>query len=251
VSGFIKLHRKIQNSFVWEDSNKYKLWSYCLLEATHTQKKVVVEGQVIELEKGQFVTGRNKLEREFNRGVKLQNHVQGLTLYRWLELFKKMKILNIKKTNKYSVITILNWSKYQINEQQNDNKTTSNEQQNDTYKKERSKEVKNKDLKDICASFDEFWSIYPKKRDKDSARKLFTKHYQDGQWLQKVLDSLEAQKISDDWKKENGKYIPLPSTWLNKKRWEDKLETDKPSDEERFTVGADGKKYDKYGVQYL
>ena len=39
-----------------------------------------------------------------------------------------------------------------------------------------------------------------------------------------VKKALEAQKASFDWQKENGRYIPLPATWLNGKRWEDELE---------------------------
>ena len=43
-------------------------------------------------------------------------------------------MLNIKKTNKYSIITVLNWSKYQNDEQELNNSCTSNEHQMFTYK---------------------------------------------------------------------------------------------------------------------
>ena len=36
-----------------------------------------------------------------------------------------------------------------------------------------------------------------------------------------LLDAIEKQKKSEDWKKEGGKFIPYPTTWLNGKRWED------------------------------
>ena len=39
------------------------------------------------------------------------------------------------------------------------------------------------------------------------------------------MKGLEQQKLSADWKKDGGKYIPYPSTWLNDERWEDELAT--------------------------
>ena len=41
--------------------------------------------------------------------------------------------------------------------------------------------------------------------------------------LNKVLSALKAQKNSEQWKKDNGQYIPLPTTWLNGARWEDEV----------------------------
>ena len=38
-----------------------------------------------------------------------------------------------------------------------------------------------------------------------------------------MLVSIEAAKTSEDWTKDNGKYIPHPSSWLNNKGWEDEI----------------------------
>lgn len=46
-----------------------------------------------------------------------------------------------------------------------------------------------------------------------------------------ILKSLEYLKTTEQWKKENGKFIPYPATWLNQKRWED--ETAQPPAEPR------------------
>ena len=43
--------------------------------------------------------------------------------------------------------------------------------------------------------------------------------------LNKVKLVGDEVKELDDWKKQNGKYIPYPSTWLNQKRWEDEVIT--------------------------
>ena len=38
-----------------------------------------------------------------------------------------------------------------------------------------------------------------------------------------MLKAIEKQKGSEQWTKDNGQYIPHPSTWLNQSRWEDEL----------------------------
>ena len=143
--GYIKLYRQITDTPVWADSDKLKLWLMCLMKATHDEKTQVVGNQIIELKAGQFITGRSALSDEFNRDVKKDRRVDGLTLFRWLSLFEKMEMLNIKKTNKYSLVTVLNW------EQQLNNKRTSNEQQLNTNKNDKNvKNVKNEKKEDIC-----------------------------------------------------------------------------------------------------
>lgn len=153
--GYIKLYRQITDTPVWADSDKLKLWLMCLMKATHDEKTQVVGNQIIELKAGQFITGRAALSDDFNRDVKKDRRVDGLTLFRWLGLFEKMEMLNIKKTNKYSLITVLNWDKYQgrrtSNEQQLNNNRTSDEQQLNTNKNDKNvKNVKNEKKEDIC-----------------------------------------------------------------------------------------------------
>lgn len=76
--------------------------------------------------------------------------------------------------------------------------------------------------KGVRASFDEFWNAYPKKKAKEEARKAFLKVDVDAEAL---VAAIEAAKNSDDWRKDSGKYIPYPATWLRGKRWEDEGST--------------------------
>lgn len=70
------------------------------------------------------------------------------------------------------------------------------------------------------SAFDAFWYAYPKKIGKGEARKAFAKVKVD---LQTLLDAIDKQKKSEQWTKNNGQFIPNPSTWLNQGRWEDEL----------------------------
>jgi hypothetical protein len=66
--------------------------------------------------------------------------------------------------------------------------------------------------------FAEFWSAYPRKEGKAKAEQAWNKQKPD---LATVLAALAIAKNSDQWRKDNGQYIPHPATWINGKRWED------------------------------
>jgi hypothetical protein len=73
------------------------------------------------------------------------------------------------------------------------------------------------------AFFTLFWSAYPKKRNKGDAEKAFKKLNPDELLFQKILNAVEAAKFSPDWKKEEGKFIPYPASWIRAQGWEDEI----------------------------
>lgn len=92
-----------------------------------------------------------------------------------------------------------------LNDNDNENDVSYHDTSHDTY---------HVSLED----FEKFWSAYPKKKDKANAEKAFKRVKVP---VSVLLDAIEKQKKSEDWKKEGGKFIPYPTTWLNGKRWED------------------------------
>ena len=75
--------------------------------------------------------------------------------------------------------------------------------------------------KEYTDNFEKFWEAYPKKVGKKEASRAFKKVKEP---LNVLLDAIEEQKLSEQWSKENGRFIPNPATWLNQGRWEDHLE---------------------------
>lgn len=75
----------------------------------------------------------------------------------------------------------------------------------------------------IKENFDNFWKAYPKKKDKAKTEKWFEKNKPNEELMKIILESLDKFKKTKDWQKDNGQYIPLPTTWLNGKRWEDEI----------------------------
>lgn len=71
-------------------------------------------------------------------------------------------------------------------------------------------------------AFEEFWKAYPRRKGKGAARIAWKKH-KCSSILPQILVSVRSCKISDDWTKEGGRYIPHPATWLNQEGWFDEF----------------------------
>jgi len=71
--------------------------------------------------------------------------------------------------------------------------------------------------------FAEFWAAYPLKVGKKAAVKAWGKITPDAALHEQILSAVEQQKQGDQWKRDNGQYIPHPTTWLNQGRWDDEV----------------------------
>ena len=69
--------------------------------------------------------------------------------------------------------------------------------------------------------FETFWKVYPRHQSKQKAIRAWKKLKVDEELLSVILKAIERTKKSDQWQRENGRYIPLPASWLNGRRWED------------------------------
>lgn len=66
--------------------------------------------------------------------------------------------------------------------------------------------------------FEQFWMAYPKKVAKGYCKDIWKRK---SLTLDMVIPALKKAISSRDWQKDEGKFIPNPSTWLNQGRWED------------------------------
>lgn len=71
--------------------------------------------------------------------------------------------------------------------------------------------------------FDAFYANYPRKPGPAAARKVWARRVSPED-VPRIMESLEKHKQSDAWQRDEGKYIPLPSTWLEQRRWEAEFE---------------------------
>lgn len=121
MRGWVAFHRKTTESIVWTDPVLFRLWSLCLFKAAHKNNpNFIFDGSVVPIKKGEFITGRKALTKEYNEGLTTKNLISESKTFRLLNKLKANNMLNIKSTTKYSVISIINWDKYQLSEQQNE-----------------------------------------------------------------------------------------------------------------------------------
>lgn len=72
--------------------------------------------------------------------------------------------------------------------------------------------------------FDEFWEAYPKKVGKKAALASWKKVKPDTELFDKIMMAIGRAKATEQWQRENGRFIPNPTTWLNQGRWDDEYE---------------------------
>lgn len=102
--------------------------------------------------------------------------------------------------------------------------------QNESESNKEIESESNKRARGSAERFERFWASYPKKVGKGAAEKAFAKYKPDDVLTDRMIRAVETAKLTDQWRKDNGQYIPNPATWLNQKRWED--EPMKPPDSE-------------------
>lgn len=71
-----------------------------------------------------------------------------------------------------------------------------------------------------------FWEAYPNKTGKQAARRAWDRLKPDDAMLRTMVSAIDRQKRSDQWRREGGRFIPHPTTWLNQGRWEDETGID-------------------------
>jgi len=128
IDGWISLHRKLLDSAVFQNADLLKVWIWCLLKATHKDYEMMVGLQVIELQPGQFITGRYKGAEELKMNPS--------TFYKYLKILESLSMIALNSDNKKTLVTVEKWEKYQGEEgrayHQRDNSVTTTYQQRDT-----------------------------------------------------------------------------------------------------------------------
>lgn len=131
---------------------------------------------------------------------------------------------NNKNNNKNIYAHLENEQVYnhEDDKQKEDDNHSSNIIKQDTKNKAIKKQ--NKELNELQEKqFDKFWQAYPKKVSKKEAQKSWNKINPSLELFEKILKALEIVKQTEQWKKDNGKYVPYPATWLNQERWTDEI----------------------------
>ncbi len=69
--------------------------------------------------------------------------------------------------------------------------------------------------------FEAVWNAYPRKENKSAALKAFKDAQKKGLLPDDIVSRIELRRLSDDWQKANGNYVPQLEKWLNNGGWND------------------------------
>lgn len=174
-NGYVKIHRKLLSSAVFQASNKLlKVWIWCIVRANWQDSVCVFEGHQLRLKRGSFITGRFTGSKECKMRPK--------TFHNQLQKLAEFGNIIMKSDNQKTLIIIVNYGDYQgspeADGQPVDNQWTTNGQPMDTdkeVKKIRSKEensvrpeslstvislFKEKEYTDADVEGEKFWNYY-------------------------------------------------------------------------------------------
>ena len=85
--------------------------------------------------------------------------------------------------------------------------------------------------------FHQFWAAYPNKKSKNDAKKVWFKLKPDKVLLARILDAVDKQSGTEQWQKENRKFVPYPAKWLRGGCWDDEVEVNTRERYERLDGG--------------
>lgn len=114
AGGWIKLYRIAMDGPIWQNKNMWRVFTWCLMKASHKGHVQMVGLTKIELEPGQFVFGREVASRETG--------LPPSTVWGCMQWLKSNNTINIKSDNKKSVVTLVNWAFYQSCDDESDSK---------------------------------------------------------------------------------------------------------------------------------
>ena len=113
-NGWIKLHRKILDCFIWQDKpyDKARAWIDLLLLAMHHDKKMLIDDEIVIIRRGEFMTSIVKLADRWGWS---RNKVM-----RYIDILEIEQMLNTKRTPKGTLVSIIKYDVYQIGDMSNE-----------------------------------------------------------------------------------------------------------------------------------
>lgn len=133
MEGWIRLHRKIQENWLWSKKRKFspfEAWISLLFKANYKDTKILLNGKIIPIKKGSFITSELKLAEEWSWDRK--------TVKAFLSTLQNEGMIKKSSTTKWTSVSIEKWALYQFkgqqdgqqNGQQKDNRTDTEKEYN-------------------------------------------------------------------------------------------------------------------------
>lgn len=221
LEGWIKLHRKITENWIWDDKpyDKARAWIELLLMVNHEDKKIKFDGGFITVKAGQRITSLRQLSERWGWSTK--------KVKKFLDDLQADQMLTYVSDKKKTLISIEKYGDFQCKETEKKHRGNTKETVRKTNKND--KNDKNNIYEQQVAHL---WSLYPNKKGKAQAitkiPKLIEKY-----GYEKIVECVE--RYTDECKGKDIKYIKYGSTFFNN-GYVDYLEDNSVSEPEYYYI---------------
>lgn len=198
--GFVMLPRDVQSLPLWDNPYDTTLWLYCVLHASHQPYR--------DLQPGQFYASQKKIAAELKWSRK--------TIGTCLRRLEEKEMIRADTSELGTVITVIHWDAISSGQALDETGDCELEQKDGAFSSayydeySHQEQVKEHTLRE--QQFEEFWEMYPRKGDKERARKIFMKMPQNPEY---ILEATKVAIISPEWIEGNGRFVPGIEKWLN------------------------------------
>lgn len=100
--------------------------------------------------------------------------------------------------------------------------------------KRKAKPVQVKKNDGYSPGFRAFYEVYPVKKAPHDAWKAWVQMESFRPNDDQICAAVNRQLQGQEWKRDNGKWIPYPASWLRAGRWADEVVIDKPSQQKKY-----------------
>lgn len=277
--GYIHLARRIVRSSLWSMPSGDRILALtCLLLANHSPRKWFDGVKEVSIGRGEFITSIRKLADLARLDTKIIRRALNRLIKPGVDGIPFMKVV---ATARWTKIIITKYGQYQLPENYFRGRTsddssserptvlptelptilptvlptgdpTGDPLQTRMIKKEKKekKEKKTKATED-STGFDLFWTLYPRKESKARALLEWSHLFrgkENPDLLKRILAALDVHRGLRQWTKDDGQFIPHPSTWLHQRRYDDDVSSESRvrganSNPQKFGDAANGTGY--------
>lgn len=143
ANGWIRLHRKIQESTIWQNNEPFDMrsaWTDLVMMVNFADQKIVLKNRVITVKRGQTFTSIRKLSERWHWGTK--------RTMAYLKVLEDLEMATVKATPEGTLITLVNYSVYQdggnTNDYTDDHTNDHTNDYTDDHKNKNNKKTKEK-----------------------------------------------------------------------------------------------------------
>jgi hypothetical protein len=223
-NGWIKIHRKMMEHWVYQNSQYFHWWTDLLMNANFEDKKILIKGNLYDCKRGQSLYSLDTWAKRWK--------VDKSKVRRFLQLLQNDGMIVIENVSVSTRITICKYECYQdernADETEVKRKRNADETQMTPTKELKKDKKEKKEEEDI--SFLRFWDLYGKKVDRQASERKWNKIDSE---LHELIFAHVADYVAST---PQIQYRKNPETYLNNRSWENEIVMEAKPTDKKFKV---------------